>query len=381
MVAVPAAALAAGSEAPVVVRLPFVALFALSTWLMFVLTRRLFGRARRAVGGGGAQSVAGVFGDDRATWVLPDGPLGLRAPGRDLCAWCGRMEPRKSPLPWWLLAGMCAGLACSPNTPPSWCSRGFYPALLTQGRWLRRTEPYVAALVAALCCAPIVIWNADHGWASFAFQGGRAASHAFHPLGPLATLAGEALFVGLWVWLPMMLAWVRAFRDGPGRAGWLLAWLATPPIVLFAVVSFWAPHVLFHWAAPGYLMLFPLFGAWAERMERLRPSALRLVWRTGAVAAALGWVLLLAEARVNLLAPFGTDPGLQAVDWTALRTQLAQRDLLRARHGGRGDDVARHRQARLRARARRAGGLPQPRRPRVPVYHAVRTGAGSVTCC
>ena len=50
----------------------------------------------------------------------------------------------------------------------------------------------------------------------------------------------------------------------------MLAWLAAPPIVVFALIAAWSSQrVLFHWAAPGYLMLFPLLGRYvAERWER-----------------------------------------------------------------------------------------------------------------
>ena len=82
------------------------------------------------------------------------------------------------------------------------------------------------------------------------------------PFAPLVTLAGEALFVLPWIWLPMMAVFVVALRRGPGEwRPWLLCCLAAPPIVAFAAVSAWSSQrVLFHWAAPGYLMLFPLLG-------------------------------------------------------------------------------------------------------------------------
>ena len=82
------------------------------------------------------------------------------------------------------------------------------------------------------------------------------------PFAPLVTLAGEALFVLPWIWLPMMAVFVVALRRGPSEwRSWLLCCLAAPPIVAFAAVSAWSSQrVLFHWAAPGYLMLFPLLG-------------------------------------------------------------------------------------------------------------------------
>jgi dolichol-phosphate mannosyltransferase len=40
-------------------------------------------------------------------------------------------------------------------------------------RWWRRPEPYVGALIALCIFSPVVIWNAQHDFASFAFQTSR----------------------------------------------------------------------------------------------------------------------------------------------------------------------------------------------------------------
>ena len=322
------AALAGGSEAPVVVRLPFIALFALSTWLMFALGRRLFGeRAGQwaAIG----LNVSPVFSVTTASWVLPDGPLtcALLAGVYSLVRGLDGLEPR--PWLWWSLAGLGGGLALLAKYSAVLVLAGAVVYLLTQPlhrRWLGRPHPYAAAAIALACLAPAVVWNARHGWVSFAFQGGRAAAASLHLWGPLVTLAGGALFVLPWIWLPLMAAWLAALRAGRiVWRSWLPACLGAGPILVFAVVSFWARHVLFHWAAPGYLMLFPLLGAWAER--RTVPLLRRGIGAT-AVLLVLAGVVLVTEARVNLLAPFGVDPGLQATDWTVLRVQLATRGLL-----------------------------------------------------
>ena len=110
------------------------------------------------------------------------------------------------------------------------------------------------ALLALALFAPVVAWNATHGWASLGFQGGRATAERLYPAGPLVVLAGEALYLLPWLWLAMMVAFVQALRAGPAEwRRWLPACLGLPPIVLFALVGLWTKHVMFHWAAPGYL--------------------------------------------------------------------------------------------------------------------------------
>jgi hypothetical protein len=122
----------------------------------------------------------------------------------------------------------------------------------------------------------------------------------------------------------VMLGW-RAFRSG-----WrdnLLACLAAPPIVAFAAISVWSSQrVLFHWAAPGYLILFPLLGRFvAGHLDRLR-----------AVLAGTALVLLVSVSVIGTQLQFdwlgavmpAKDPTAEGVDWTSLHDDLTARGLL-----------------------------------------------------
>ena len=162
----------------------------------------------------------------------------------------------------------------------------------------------------------MLIWNARNGWVSLAFQGGRAAAARFQPWGPLVVLAGAAGFLLPWIWAGLLAGLMTALRRGRGdRGDWLLASLALPPILVFAVVALWSRNPLFHWAMPGYLFLFPLLGA---RLAEWRPIVARR-WALG-TAGLIALVLAAAvgEVRFNWLAMVrpGLDPGLQAVDLT-----------------------------------------------------------------
>jgi hypothetical protein len=167
---------------------------------------------------------------------------------------------------------------------------------------------------------------------SLLFQGGRAEGH-FNPFGPILSLAGGALFMLPWIWLPLMLCGCQAWRRGPADPGrWLLLCLATPPIVFFTVVSLWS-HVLFHWAAPGYLLLLPLLGdAIARRQGDSRDRRNIRRWLAATAAVILLVVAFVAtEVRFNWLpaiVPLAKDPAIDAVDWNSLRRELARRGLL-----------------------------------------------------
>jgi 4-amino-4-deoxy-L-arabinose transferase-like glycosyltransferase len=328
-----------GGDAPVVVRLPFILLFALSTWLMARLATLLFD-ARAGLWAAVILNLSPVYAVTAGGWVLPDGPLDCALLGFAICAIRAvGIVPGHA---WrnWLGAGLCAGLAMLSKYNAALVLVGLPAYLLTtpEGRaWLRRPQPWIAGLVAVIVFSPVILWNADHGWASFAFQGGRAGGLRFQPLAPLGVWAGEALFVLPWIWVPLILLWLRALRRGPNEPkGWLLALLAATPILLFAVVAVWSSrHILFHWSTPGTLMLFPLLGA--EVGRRLAAGAPGLRRTLAGTAAFLLVVLALAgtEMRFNWAAAlFG--PGIfahagdvaGAVDWTDLKPELEARGLL-----------------------------------------------------
>ena len=321
-----------GTEAAWAVRLPFILLFAVSQGLMWQITRLIADR-RAAFWAVAALNLSPVFGLTTGTWVLPDGPLDTALLGAALCLLHALPATGSRALGWWAAAGACAGLALFSKYSAILTIGGAFLFLLASPvhrRWLVRPEPYVAAVLAVAVFSPVLIWNALHHWASFAFQGDRAAGGRFRPLMPLQVLGGEALFVLPWLWLPMILLFVRAFRGPwPDR---LMAWLAAPPIVAFAAISAWSSQrVLFHWAAPGYLMLFPLLGrAIAQHIGSVHVR--RLLAGTAALLL-LSVTVIATQIQFDwlggrLAAVLRDDPTAEGMDWDSLKTDLTARGLL-----------------------------------------------------
>src|SRR5207302_8682254 len=78
---------------------------------------------------------------------------------------------------WWLAVGAATGCALLSK----YTALFFGPAILIWlvavpelRRWLISPWLYLGGLVAAAMFAPVVLWNADHGWVSFIKQMGRA---------------------------------------------------------------------------------------------------------------------------------------------------------------------------------------------------------------
>jgi 4-amino-4-deoxy-L-arabinose transferase-like glycosyltransferase len=323
-----------GSESAIVVRLPFIALFALTTFLMFRVTAALFD-PEAGLWAAVVLNMAPVFGITAGSWVLPDGPLLAALLGTLFCLTPALRSNGRAAWGWWLATGASAGLALCSKYSAALTLAGaaaFLATETTSRHWLRRPHPYAAGGVALVLFLPVLVWNAQHGWVSFLFQGGRAGG-SLQPLGPILAVAGQAAFLLPWIWGPLLWCGFAALRRGPSdRERWLLFCLAAPPILVFTVAALWS-NSLFHWAAPGYLMLLPLLGDAIAR--RRQTSRLVRIW-LGATATfvALGMVFVASEVRFNWLPglieelPFGRNPNLDVVDWTSLRTELEHRGLL-----------------------------------------------------
>ena len=143
---------------------------------------------------------------------------------------------------WWLAAGVFAGLALLSK----FTAVMLIPAVLAfmlvpdwRRRWLLSPYPWLAALIAVVLFLPVLIWNAEHDWASFRFQLVRAT--ATHEL----SLRTVADFIGLqfglvgFVLLPVVLSGVAltAWR-GYLRGDAVAILLSTAVIVPFGYF-FW----------------------------------------------------------------------------------------------------------------------------------------------
>ena len=203
----------------------------------------------------------------------------------------------------WALAGLLAGLAMLSKYHGVFVLAGTAGFLVTTPRFRRLLAtpgPWIGTAIALACFVPVVVWNRDHHWASFAFQGARAAPRAgLHPDTMLANIGGQMAWVLPWIFIPLAASAWRALRAGPrDERRWFLLSLATGPIVGFTLVALKGDVGLPHWQAPGWLFVFPLLGAAvAERLAAGHAGTRRwLRWSIG------GYVGLIAVLGL-LLAP------------------------------------------------------------------------------
>jgi 4-amino-4-deoxy-L-arabinose transferase-like glycosyltransferase len=247
----------------------------------------------------------------------PDVPLVLFATAM---AWALVRLAESGNARWWLAAGVFAGFAALSKFTvvlllPAVAAFMWVP--VWRGRWLRSPYPWAAAAIAIALFTPVVVWNAEHDWASFRFQAVRAtASHPF-----LLRTLGE--FVGMqfglvgFVLLPVVLtgvaltAW-RGYRRKEGVAI-LLSTAVLVPFLYFLWKSL-SLRVGDTW--PTFIWPFG-FAAAAINLptmakEGWSASFVATSWHWARIAIVSGVAFVIAVMFYYLVAPFNligrTDP-------------------------------------------------------------------------
>lgn len=326
-------------ECRFVVRLPYVLLGSLSAILLFDLTRRAYGEVA-GFWAAAWYSVAPFFFIASGHFVLPDGPLNF---GLLLCVWALVPEifrdEKNIPLWRWCLSGIALGIALlSKYQAVLFGASALAFFLTTRAGWkhLASAGPWLALGLAALGLAPVIIWNAEHRWISFAFQSGRALTDGgtlLHPANLLVTLVGQIGYVWPPTWFIAMLMLMRSMKRDAAAADRFFGIMAVLPIGFFDIVSLFTRSSLPHWSMSGFLFAFPLVGKWSATLFETNPRRLRVSF---AAATALVCVLT-ATFVVQLRTAIFTrsffeqsptfDMDWQSLDWTEVKEAIPAKAL------------------------------------------------------
>ena len=324
-----------GGRDPLLLRLPFIACFACTTWNLAAMGRTLYG-ARAGFYGAVVANLTGLFGFAHGSWILPDGPLlcALSVAGNALASLIFAPGSPRATAVRWLVVGLAAGAAGLSKYHAIFLPLGVLVFLATTGRLslMMSSWPWVAGAVAMAMCTPVAVWNVQHDWASLRFQLGRAGTSrkGYDPTPFIQNVLGQIGYVLPWVWGPLVASAVGAWRrrQEDDRALFLLC-LAAGPLVVFTGVALMGARALPHWQGPGYLFLTPLLGAaLAKRLETGDRRASR--WLTTSALLVSSLVMIIAlQARTGWLTQLAPslvtkgDPSLELQPWNSLPAAIA----------------------------------------------------------
>jgi 4-amino-4-deoxy-L-arabinose transferase-like glycosyltransferase len=225
---------------------------------------------------------------------------------------------------WFVAAGAAFGLALASKYTAAFLGLGiliWLAAVPGMWLWFTRPAPWLGALAAGAMFSPVVLWNAMHGWASFAKQGGRVGdwepARAVQFLGELigAQIGLASPLVFLFCAGGVVLAVRRAWRMQ--EPGWtLLAALTLPPVVVFVQHAF-GDRVQGNWPA----IVYP---AAAIAAVGLTGRVWRLLFRPALV---LGLTMTLVVYAQASFAPFSLPANLDPTarllaGWPGLAARL-----------------------------------------------------------
>lgn len=298
------------------------ALASLGVWRLVI---RLTDDGRAALAGAGLVQ-ATLFLGAGAVLVTPDTPLVLFW---TLALLALAEVWRTGRGAWWLVVGLCVGLAFISKYTAVFLGLGillWLAAVPDLRRWFRSPWPYAGGLACLAVMAPVVAWNLEQGGASLTKQFGRAVPRAFDPRFVPEFLAGQVALltplIGILVAWGLWVVTRAALREREPAA--VLVTATTLPLLAYLVWYGLFDRVQGNWTA----CLLPASIAAAVMGARATPPGWlapvwRLSWRHGLwTGVALGLVVI-AHAALRLV-PFVTDPTAQLHGWREAATIVEQ---------------------------------------------------------
>ena len=203
----------------------------------------------------------------------------------------------------WLLAvGVALGLMLESKFTGGFFAAGVAVAFLTAPslrRWLVSPASAAALAIAAAIFAPFVVWNAEHGWATFIKQLGRTPPHAFEPLYALEFVAAQIGLMNPLVFPAFALAvaarpWRRSIPPGSNDEARRILVSTIAPAAIYFLFHALHDRVQGNWLAP----LFPACAVLAADLVAARAPRGRAGLK-GAIAKGARWAAPLGVVAID----------------------------------------------------------------------------------
>ncbi len=331
-----AAAWLAGSEAPLVVRLPHVLSGSLTAWFLYKITEKLFG-GKPAFLAVAWYSVAPFFFISSSMFVVPDGPLNFFLA-----------------LTMWLILPIFT--SDTPMTIQRWCALGVAMALALMSKYqailfgvsiliallvdararksLAAPGPWLALIIAILGLAPMLLWNSNHDWISFKFQSGRAGSDlALYPINFALMQGGQLAYLLPGTWVLALYGIMRGLISPCAQGERTMAIIAILPIAIFDFVALTSQSSLPHWPMSGFLFAFPLIGLATSTFAETWNTYSKRIFHGLCIGLPAFALLIAAQTHTAFLTRYvyqsapGFDADWQLVSWSALKDEFDKRGI------------------------------------------------------
>jgi 4-amino-4-deoxy-L-arabinose transferase-like glycosyltransferase len=226
---------------------------------------------------------------------------------------------------WWLAIGLFAGLAMTSKYTAAFLWFGIAlwllatPPLRAQ---LLRPAPWLGAALGGAVVLPVVLWNADHGWASFARQGGRVGE--WRPASAIRFI-GELVGGQIGLVTPLVFILFAAGMVFAARRAWrtrdpvwiLLTALTVPPTLVFIQHAF-GDRVQGNWPA----IIYPAAAIAAAGLPG--PASRRLHAPALTLGLAITLIVYLQAIAAPLPLQIRLDPiALRLSGWDAFAADVA----------------------------------------------------------
>lgn len=289
-------------ESELFIRLSSIVIGAINIWLMFQIGKTIkservgFIATTLYVASIYSSVIAGIF-------ILPDTPQSLFwllsvflmikiLPSEIIYRRTGLMM---------LLLGCILGLGILSKytTVYLWLGMGLY-FLFYKREWFKSPYLYLALLITAIVSSPILFWNYQNEWVSFAFQSGRVSALDFTINFNyfISESIGEILYNNPINFVLIALT-LLAYLNGKlyiNISYLQIILLATLPLIAtFLLVSF-SRSTLPHWSAPSYTTLLIVVAVWLDQWKNQKLAKRVLLASNGLLIL----VLILGYMQVNL---------------------------------------------------------------------------------
>lgn len=196
--------------------------------------------------------------------------------------------------------------------------------------WFRRPEPYLAVVIATALFMPVIIWNSNHEWASFAFQGSRRWSGS--PDFSLHLLIGSVIILltplgaagAVIAMLPKKFGGIKLEYSitSAHRTHLFLVLLSLIPFAIFFANSLQNNPKL-NWTGPVWLAILPIIAVTMVASNGERPGWLTRIGRSSWKPTAVGMMLLAGGGLYATTLGPPVIPELKEMAWPVAWEEMA----------------------------------------------------------